>query len=504
MPANSKRLAYRLFSWGRLFLALVILALFFCVYFSQLMRWSDIRIALMSTQFTGILLRTDVLLFAAAAILAVAAFAGRWYCSVLCPFGTLQEAAWRIKRAFKAMSGKLIGDRFAMWRHRFISPWRLRYIVPVLTGIGLMFAVPQFFLTMDPISNFGRGVRSAYLLISEGAASMTFFTWAAFGMFAFILVLAAVRGRRFCDWCPAGILLGAFAPVAPFGMRLEKDACVSCGKCEPACPMSCIDAKGKFLDESRCVLCFSCAGECALGALEYGSVPAAEKAERRAFFKKSGHALSLLAGAGYLGGVALRHVIPNWVTSTSISGPIPLIMPPGARDIDHFTTNCIACKACAAACPVQIIRTDNGLPNLDFTDHYCQFGCMECSSVCPSQALRRFADIGVKQRTRIGLIELNLEHCVVMEGHACGACAEVCAPRALQMEPVVPGEPLTKPVFHPEYCIGCGGCYHVCPIRWEPRAITIAGVTPQTLTPGMYRSENGAGQGFYFLNGFPF
>ena len=460
------------------------------------MRWSDIRVALMSTQFTGVLLRADVLLLVAAAILAVAAFAGRWYCSILCPFGTLQETVWRAVR--------LITRR----KQRFVSPLRQRYIVPVLAGIGLLFAMPMLFIPMDPISNFGRGVRSAYLLINEGAAALSIYTWGALAMFVFILVLAAARGRRFCDWCPAGIVLGAFSPVAPLGMRLRKESCVSCGKCESACPMSCINAKGKFLDESRCVLCLSCAGTCALGALEYGKTSAAETAERREFFKKSGRGiLGFMAGAAYLGGAALRHVLPGWVTSTGISGYIPFIMPPGARDIDHFTNNCIACKACVAACPVQIIKADEGLlPKLDFTGHYCQFGCMECSSVCPSQALHRFADIGMKQRTRIGMVNLQVSRCVVITaGQACGACAEVCAPRALQMEPVAPGDPLTVPVLHPDYCIGCGGCYHICPVQQEPRAITVTGVTPQTLTPGMYRSppENG-GQDFYFPGGFPF
>jgi len=497
MSTNPKRLVFRLFSWSRLLLAFGIAALFICVYVSPLMRWSDIRVVLMSTQFTGALLRQDMFFLVAAAIMAVAALAGRWYCSVLCPFGTLQEAVWR--------TGRIAGRKA-----RYISPWRLRYIVPVLAGIGIVFAVPLLFIPMDPISNFGRGVRSVLTLANEGAASMTPYTWAMFGIFAFILALAAMRGRRFCDWCPAGTLLGAFASVAPLGMRLKKDACVSCGKCEQACPMSCIDAKEKILDDSRCVLCLSCAGNCAFGALKYGSVLPYEKTEktgRREFFKKSG---VILAGAGYLCGVALRQVLPGLARSRNISGPIPFVMPPGARDIDSFMANCIGCKACAAACPVKIIRTDNSPhPKLDFTSHYCQYSCTACSSVCPSPALSRLS-VEEKQRTRIGLAALYRENCVaITHGAACGACAEVCAPRALQMEPIDPEWPmgLTAPVLHSEYCIGCGGCYHICPVRWEPRAITFTGVTPHTLTPGKYLSplQNGGALDFRLPDGgFPF
>jgi ferredoxin len=51
----------------------------------------------------------------------------------------------------------------------------------------------------------------------------------------------------------------------------------------------------------------------------------------------------------------------------------------------------------------------------------------------------------------------------------------------LGMEPLSGGSSLTVPVFDAEYCIGCGGCFHVCPA--EPRAFVVAGVTPQLLTP---------------------
>jgi ferredoxin len=101
----------------------------------------------------------------------------------------------------------------------------------------------------------------------------------------------------------------------------------------------------------------------------------------------------------------------------------------------------------------------------------------------------------VKQRTRIALSALDREKCVVItRGEACGACAEVCATRALRMEPLQPGlftgaaPGLTAPVLDPEYCIGCGGCFHVCPA--EPRAFVVTGVTPQVVTPGIRPSDS--------------
>ena len=495
MPANPKRLTYRLLFWARLLLAFGVLALFLRVYVSPLMRWIDIRAALTSLQLTGALMQGGVFAVAAAAILIVAAIAGRWYCSILCPFGTLQEGVWR--------AGRMVAGRA-----RFISPWRLRYIVPALTGIGIIFALPLLFLTMDPISNFGRGVRSVHILASEGAASVTPVMWAMLGMFAFVLTLAVARGRRFCDWCPVGVLLGAFASVAPLGMRLKKDACVSCGKCERFCPMNCIDSKGKSLDDDRCILCLSCASACAVGALGYGTVSYVEKAERRSFLRKSGNALAWLAGLIYLGGTKVLQQFPRGVrygTESHIAAGaarVPFIMPPGAQDTDWLLANCIGCQACAAACPTQIIRFDDGPhPRLDFTGGYCQYNCTECADVCPTNALH--LPYSKKQRTRIALATLHLVRCVVLaRREACGACAEVCAPRALRMEPLG-DDGLTMPVFDDTYCIGCGGCYYICPV--EPKAFTIVPVTPQALTPGMRPTDGDAAEGVFVAGDeFPF
>ena len=491
MPSKKmKRFAYRLLFCGRFFLALGVLALFICVYFSSLMRWADIRVFLMQMQFTGTLMLGGVFCLI---VLLITALAGRWYCSVLCPLGTLQEAVWRISRL---ISG---------WNTRFAPHRRLRFLVPAVAGIGFV-VIPSLFMPMDPISNFGRGARSVYILFTEGVASKPPMIWAMLGVFAVILMFSAAKGRRFCDWCPVGTVLGAFVYVAPFGMRLKKFTCVSCGRCERGCPMNCIDSKNKVIHEARCVLCLRCAGTCAVGALGYGAVLPAKSAGRREFLRKSGGVLASLAGVIYLGGAGARRVFPDLMGSRDIYGQIPFIMPPGAQDIDWYLSNCIGCQACVAACPMRITQvTDSPYPEIDFKNGYCQYNCMECARVCPTGALR--LESGMKQRTRIGLSALDTTKCVVITmGEACGACAEVCPPGALTMEPVEAGSILTQPVFYEEYCMGCGGCIHVCPA--EPNAFEITGVTPQTLTPGMRPTDPQEGDddaGAHFTGGdFPF
>ena len=47
------------------------------------------------------------------------------------------------------------------------------------------------------------------------------------------------------------------------------DACVSCGACAAACPVSCISEGDSqyVIDAGACVSCGSCAGTCPVGAI---------------------------------------------------------------------------------------------------------------------------------------------------------------------------------------------------------------------------------------------
>jgi ferredoxin len=480
--------------------AVLALGLFIFAYLSPDTASSRILGPLVHTQFSAALYGTGLAGITVLCIIALSLLTGRVFCSVLCPLGTLQEILWRAGNIFFKRRA-----RKGLFRSGYAAKPKIRFIVPVLTGAGLVFAFTPLMILFDPISNFGRGMG---VLISAGTAG-AFAIGIALPLIV-ILIFAFFRGRLFCDWCPAGLSLGLFSSFALFRVRLSASACSSCGICEKKCPSGCINSKAKRIDVSRCVLCFSCQAACPGGAIAYGPggrvrTSSVSGEARRSFLKG---AVPLFCGAVYLFSPHIRNLLrlAGRPGGTAVAGDRVLILPPGAGNAAHYRARCVSCHACAAACPVKIIKVTGPPPNpvLDYTEASCQYNCVECGAVCPTGAIRRI-DIDEKHRTRIALSSLLFENCVVKtRNEACGACAEVCPSRAVRMAAYPePGFAyLTRPVFDEQYCIGCGACLVVCPA--EPKAFKLTAVPAQSLTPGIRPSDEGQGGLYNPADDFPF
>jgi ferredoxin len=459
-------------------IAYATLGLFVISYFSRSTEWNGTLAVLAKGQFSAALYRTGVLGAAVLCTLVISAIFGRVFCSVLCPMGTLQELFFRIWRSGRA---------------HFVSPFRIRFLIPLITGVAVAVLREPMIIT-DPISNFGSGL-SAIRTISSGTNDLQGIEFAL--PFFFILALAFLRGRRFCDWCPVGLTLALASSAAPFAMRIS-EGCVSCGLCEKKCPANCINAREKKIVQSRCVLCFSCQTVCRGGFVSFG---AAGLSGRREFFKTSeARALFFFPFSVYLMGPSLNLFINRagnlWAKKeeTGERRDFGHILPPGAGNIERYLSLCVGCQACVAACPVRIVKAKNSPhPELDYSDDFCQYNCVECGRVCPTGAIRPLG-MEEKRRTRVALSNLTFERCVVAtKAQACGACAEVCPTRALRMMPYTEStvSGLTKPVFDETYCIGCGACRVVCPAR--PVAFTLTAVRIQSETPGIRPTDDDDG-----------
>ncbi|GHV64652.1 ferredoxin [Spirochaetia bacterium] len=489
----------------RFLIALGVFALFVYAWLSPGLGSNGILALLVKGQFSAVLYGAG-LAGMVLVILVLTLIFGRLYCSVLCPLGTAQELFWRIGKLLKrgkspprseacgfsatpsaGGSAPRNAPRTRLFRSGYHAPPKARYLVPLLVAAGVVFSFAPLMALFDPISTFGRGMGALRSLLSGGATADSLILAIPLIL---IVIAALLRGRAFCAWCPVGVTLGLFSSAAPFGMKVSA-TCVSCGLCEKKCPAGCIDSKAKRIDSERCVLCFSCNAVCPTGSAAYGLRGRATVSgdARRVFLKGAGKA-SLVCGAAYLLGPSLKLFSrPADMAKANLSeGETLPILPPGAKNLIHFTARCIVCHACVAACPANIITAqDDPHPQLDYNGDAtaaCQYNCIECGRVCPTKAITRLS-VEEKHRTRIALSTLYFERCVVKTKHeSCGACAEVCPTGALTMvaysEPGIPF--LTRPIYDEKYCIGCGACLASCPA--EPRAFTLAAVPEQSLTVG--------------------
>ncbi len=119
---------------------------------------------------------------------------------------------------------------------------------------------------------------------------------------------------------------------------------------------------------------------------------------------------------------------------------------------------CLACGACAAACPrgaIRILRTGRG--EAAQSDRTRCIGCGQCVSACPQHLIRL-----VPAENRIQVICSNRDpgreartecpnSCI-----GCGRCERVCSSGAIRLEGALA-------VIREEKCIACGMCAVSCP-----------------------------------------
>ena len=160
-----------------------------------------------------------------------------------CPIGSFQAVAGSSKFRFSYyVAGMLIflGVRLG-------PPYFCKYLCPqgVLEGA-------------IPLSLADSGIR---------AALGSLFRWKAALLLA-VVALSALFYRPFCKWlCPLGAFYSLFNSVSLLDMRVNKDRCISCGKCARVCGMD-VDIT-KTPNHTECIRCGVCIKACPTDAIRY-------------------------------------------------------------------------------------------------------------------------------------------------------------------------------------------------------------------------------------------
>ena len=186
---------------------------------------------------------------------------GRWICGWLCPFGLLQDLLHKIK------TPKLKKSRFT----RVLS--FVKYVILVIFGILIPllymtkdFPLPAFCKYICPAGTVGGAIGLLINPNNDGMFDMLgpLFTW-KFALAVSIIVCCVFIYRTFCRFlCPLGAIYGLFNKFSVFGIKLNKDKCINCGKCISVCKMDI-----HHVGDMECIGCGECISHCPTKAITY-------------------------------------------------------------------------------------------------------------------------------------------------------------------------------------------------------------------------------------------
>jgi len=169
------------------------------------------------------------------AVVAITLVVGRTFCGSICPVGSVQELAYAVPVQKTVIRRTEIPElvRLAIFGATVIAA---AYLIDLMAFTGLY---DLFSLTL-----------SASLLVAAGLVLLSVFLY-----------------RPVCRiLCPFGVLFSIFAEFSLFRLR-RTETCISCRKCEKACPTR---TAGKHDSKRECYLCGRCTEVCPVNtALTY-------------------------------------------------------------------------------------------------------------------------------------------------------------------------------------------------------------------------------------------
>jgi ferredoxin len=340
---------------------------------------------------------------------------GRFFCSWVCPFGSIHHFIGYLGKREKTLS-----DKISLNRYR--KAQCIKYYI--LTFLLIMAAFPSIAATLqtgllDPIPLVTRSFNLMLLPIIDSGFNFVSVTerfyevaWLIFAIFLAMTCLNLVIPRFYCRFiCPLGALFAILGRFAILRIGKKKSECTNCKLCEQACEGACTPA-GR-IRISECVLCFNCREDCRHELIRYQTRPSLAGEITDPDVSRRGFVLSVVGGIFAVPAVRLSNKLgSNWTYS--------VIRPPGALPEDEFLKRCIKCGQCMRVCPTNVIQPggiEGGLENLwtptlnnRIGSSGCQLNCVACGQVCPTSAIRPITlseKLGVNEFAEVGPIRLG-------------------------------------------------------------------------------------------------
>lgn len=189
-------------------------------------------------------------------VFASALLLGPLFCGWVCPFGTVQELVSKLgRKLFKKKFNRFIPYSFDRYL-RFLRYVLLAWVVFMTARSGQL-----VFANVDPY----------YALFQFWTGEVAVSGFIALGV---TLALSLFVERPFCKYaCPYGAVLGLFNLIRIIPLKRNSSSCISCKKCDRACPMNIPLSGAGSVRNHQCIACFECTstdGVCPVpGTLEF-------------------------------------------------------------------------------------------------------------------------------------------------------------------------------------------------------------------------------------------
>ncbi len=340
---------------------------------------------------------------------------GRFFCSWVCPFGSLHHFVGFLGRRKKKVPQKVELNRYRKAQN-------IKYYVLIV--FLAMAAFPSTAVTLqtgllDPIPLITRSFNLVLMPIVDGSVNLVSVSrrfyeggWLIFVVFLAAVLLNLAIPRFYCRFiCPLGALFVIISRFAIWRIGKKQGECINCKLCERDCEGGCEPAGNIRISE--CVLCFNCLDSCKDELIGYQTRPSLAGEETNPDISRRGFVLSLVSGLFAVGAVRLSNKLgSNWYHR--------VIRPPGALPEEEFLKRCIKCGQCMRICPTNVIQPagfEGGLENLwtpalnnRIGSSGCQLNCVACGQICPTSAIRPITlaeKLGVNEFAEAGPIKLG-------------------------------------------------------------------------------------------------
>jgi len=439
-------------------------------------------------------------LWPALAVVAATVMLGRFFCSHLCPLGTLIDLSdQRLRHPHAGMkpAGRLRYLKFYVLiglAAGALAGWNGVFWVDPIALLTRVYALVLYPLTVMGVNLGLDAARPAAKAMGWVALSHAHFRQPLFyanimaAIIAVAVLLAGRLGRRF--WCrticPLGALLGIFSRWALF-RRTVGDGCIECGQCQRHCPMEAIGEDPRTFRWQECTLCRICGEVCPVEVISFEFVRHQTQSKQLEPWSPSRRMFLW----GMTGGLALTFF--HSTTPYGIRRSDAIIRPPGAVPEREFLRRCIRCGQCMRACLTNTLQPSlweagsEGIwaPRMDLRYAPCEQRCNVCGLVCPTNAIRAL-DLEERKHAKVGTAVISKDRCLVWErNRICLICDEVCPYNAIVFRSV---DGVRRPFVVEEQCNGCGYCEHKCPVGGES-AIIVTPMDEFRLSTGSYITE---------------